>query len=329
MISQKNLIICQIEHDKCRQTKRYLWPGQNLAMFCRMPIRTVDEAIQLSNDAWWDEYKNITYIDRENNYKSIKANDQYGHFTQMARDKAYAMGCAAISNKNGYCFFIACNYAITNWGYDPVYAFGPVRSKCKTKSRKYPGLCGDKEDYTNYTKLGVKFFTKDNSVVPPLRQWYANGRILDIPFTPSNSAIHRYNKPTTAASSTPKGQRKTPIHRKPTTVPSKTSATFKPHGKMKPKIKFVLPINGDMNDINGIMADIKKQFGQTMGTMKSNSINYNDIQKQMLIMKSKFNTSAKNVKTSIRNGNKFTTIKTFSGSPDKLPDWAKKKLGLF
>lgn len=55
---------------------------------------------------------------------------------------------------------------------------GRVRSKCKTFSQKYPGLCSDREDYTNYVRFGVSFFTKDDSPVPPLQQWIANGRIL-------------------------------------------------------------------------------------------------------------------------------------------------------
>lgn len=179
-----------MEHDKCRRTKKYIYAGQNLAMSWCTPHISPDEAIKRANENWWKEYKNITFINEGNLYNSIKANDKHGHFTQMARDKAFAIGCAMISTRNGYEHYIACNYALANIINQPVYERGPVASGCKTKNKKYPGLCGKYEDYRSYKKNRTKYFTKDNTTVPPLKQWIANGKML----IGKKKASHRHRK---------------------------------------------------------------------------------------------------------------------------------------
>lgn len=194
MLAQKNLLKCKMENDQCHRTKKFLYAGQNLAILCKREIRTPEEAIRLAIQGWWDEYKNITSIDAKNNYQSIRSSAQFGKFTQMARDKAFAMGCAIISIHYFQCYLIVCNYAITNLGDASVYNVGPIRSKCKTQSEKYPGLCGGNENYTNHTIQGIRFFNNEKTEVIPVKQWIANGRLLDISLTPH--LTHTKRRPT-------------------------------------------------------------------------------------------------------------------------------------
>lgn len=179
MMAQKNLLLCMMDHDKCRQTFRYRHAGQNLAMVCQRPLITPEAAIEKSMNGWWMEYKAITHINHDLKYNSIRANDQYGHFTQMIQANAFAVGCAIISTQLGYCYYVACNYAVTNIVDRPIYTVGRVRSKCRTNSTRYRGLCGGNEDYYDHQRHGTRgLFVRNNSNIPPLEQWKANGNYI-------------------------------------------------------------------------------------------------------------------------------------------------------
>ncbi|XP_031637955.1 uncharacterized protein LOC116350332 [Contarinia nasturtii] len=350
MIAQKNLITCEFEHDQCRRTKKYIWAGQNLAQRCKQPFLTPEEAMEWANEAWWNEYKDVTFIDKSNNYSSISASNQYGHFTQMARDKAYAMGCAVTSTEDEYCHTIACNYAVTNWGLDPVYATGPVRSKCKTFSKKYPGLCSDREDYTNYVRFGVSFFTKDSSPVPPLQQWIANGRVLisgtDVK-RPSASVKRKTVKPTpvssvptmkrqkvmpTMTTTSVRGQvpransietqmprittvkRSVPVTTRATTTTTTTTTTMRRPQVVSSKVSLGTFQMNNLNDMDSMMAEVKKRLGQ--------NINTNTINTQL----SRMNVQLGDGFNGIGNGNGKVRKIRISGNANQLPDWAKKHL---
>lgn len=45
---------------------------------------------------------------------------------------------------------ICCNYAVANVQGQPIYIDGKTASGCKTGTNsKYPGLCSEKEDYSD------------------------------------------------------------------------------------------------------------------------------------------------------------------------------------
>lgn len=194
MIAQRNLLSCKMQHDACRSTKRHKYAGQNLAMGCGWS--SVQQAIDQSLKMWWNEHKSITQINNKNMYTSIRSRGKYGHghFTQMARDKAFAIGCAVISTSNDHCWYVACNYAVTNWLGSPVYVRGKVRNRCKTKSSKYPGLCGAKEDYSGYKVKGISFFSRRKIDSPILQQWQQNGKRLNVRNAPNQGKQNKKSK---------------------------------------------------------------------------------------------------------------------------------------
>lgn len=214
MIAQKNLVPCSMGHDQSRCTSRHRFAGQNLAMACEQKpdgsFMTPEDAINKAQTGWWDEYKKINYVDARTTYSSIKSNFQYGHFTQMAQARAYAMGCATISTQGGFCYFTACNYAVTNMRTDPIYSVGSLRSKCVKNSTTYEGLCASNEDYFDFEQHDTgTVFVKDTSEVPTLKQWIDNGHTLitsiETPSrTPSNASKQKPFSamgPTSSASS--------------------------------------------------------------------------------------------------------------------------------
>lgn len=80
---------------------------------------------------------------------------QIGHFTQVVRDEAHAVGCAASKytmtnqGKQMKAILMVCNYSRSNpYKGDKVYVAGPTASGCKTGTNpKYPGLCSQNEKY--------------------------------------------------------------------------------------------------------------------------------------------------------------------------------------
>lgn len=67
------------------------------------------------------------------------------------QEKAYAIGCAIVkqTKADSNTQLMACNYAITNFLYQPVYTIATeAGAKCETgKHKKYPNLCSAKEKY--------------------------------------------------------------------------------------------------------------------------------------------------------------------------------------
>lgn len=150
-----------MKHDDCRRTKEFRYPGQNLAKFCNSVYWFDDRDVtEWAMNAWFEEYKDLPpkYVGAYG--KGSAPRDQVGHFTQLIRDKAFAVGCAIIrsitivNGKNMRCHYIACNYAVTNINGWPVYDIGPMGVNCKTgMNPKYPGLCSEHEDYYDDTIL--------------------------------------------------------------------------------------------------------------------------------------------------------------------------------
>uniref|UniRef100_A0A182JKC2 Venom allergen-1 n=1 Tax=Anopheles atroparvus TaxID=41427 RepID=A0A182JKC2_ANOAO len=140
---------CQFAHDQCRNTQEFRWSGQNLAMkqFYGQTL-SVESLIDDFATMWWDEYKvtSTAYIDR---YPSNYVGPAIGHFTQMASDRTWKVGCAMqnwIQDGLWITYYFVCNYSFTNIIAQPVYVRGTTASGCTTgQNPSYPGLCSVNE----------------------------------------------------------------------------------------------------------------------------------------------------------------------------------------
>lgn len=106
--------------------KNYI-PGQNLYIYS---ARTSDINGILKNavETWYDEVKSV-------NPTTMSGG---GHFTQVVRDQAVAVGCAVGQSNIGT--LVTCNYSFGNIG--PVYTAGYAGSKCaKGTDGFYRNLC--------------------------------------------------------------------------------------------------------------------------------------------------------------------------------------------
>lgn len=144
-----------MKHDNCRKTKNFLYAGQNLATRCRTPTyQSVQNVVESSMNGWFDEYKLLPAQYLNSYGHGPQPHGMVGHFTQMVRDKAFAVGCAIVKSisykdrTNWNCYYVACNYATTNMIGNPVYEVGQMAKKCRSgMNKKYPGLCSAKENY--------------------------------------------------------------------------------------------------------------------------------------------------------------------------------------
>lgn len=150
-----------MQHDQCRRTQHYVYAGQNLAMSCSSPnYQNVENVIDTAIKNWFDEYKNLPPQWINAYGKGAQPRGQVGHFTQVARDKAFTVGCSIVksissmSGRDWNCYYIACNYATTNMVGLPVYETGPMGRKCKTgMNHNYAGLCSERESYYDDKQL--------------------------------------------------------------------------------------------------------------------------------------------------------------------------------
>uniref|UniRef100_A0A1I8MUB2 Venom allergen-1 n=1 Tax=Musca domestica TaxID=7370 RepID=A0A1I8MUB2_MUSDO len=151
-IASYNVRQCKMNHDKCRNTQRFKFSGQNLAWksYYGRPNRA--ELIKAVINAWYSEVKSTkrTHIQSyPTNYKG----PAIGHFTAMMGERNIAVGCAAstYSTKGAKykSFLVACNYATTNISKKPVYrSCSRATARCKTRrNSKYRNLCSPKERY--------------------------------------------------------------------------------------------------------------------------------------------------------------------------------------
>lgn len=76
-----------------------------------------------------------------------------GHFTQLVRDEAYAVGCAIAQFKKDKWFttLYACDYTLSNILGEPIYEKSKkAASSCKSGNNpNFSGLCSVKEIYDN------------------------------------------------------------------------------------------------------------------------------------------------------------------------------------
>ncbi|XP_031640995.1 antigen 5 like allergen Cul n 1-like [Contarinia nasturtii] len=153
--AEYNVRRCIFGHDKCRNTEKFLYAGQNLGKSKNnKEFEMAEDIIKTLHVGWFGEKKdaNMTIIKKYN-----KTEKKIGHFTQLVRDQAYAVGCALVQfEKDGWFTSIfGCDYSLTNILNKSIYA--PVNSdstnsasKCKTGTNpEFKCLCSANEVYTN------------------------------------------------------------------------------------------------------------------------------------------------------------------------------------
>uniref|UniRef100_A0A1S4GS49 Venom allergen-1 n=1 Tax=Anopheles gambiae TaxID=7165 RepID=A0A1S4GS49_ANOGA len=140
---------CVFQHDRCRNTVDFRWAGQNLAIkqFFGQTI-TVETLINDFVRMWWDEHFDTTtgHID---SYPSNHVGPAIGHFTQIASDRTWAVGCAMqnwLQDGMWITYYFVCNYSFTNIVNQPVYLRGTTAEGCTTgQDSRYQGLCSVNE----------------------------------------------------------------------------------------------------------------------------------------------------------------------------------------
>ncbi|CRL03995.1 CLUMA_CG017113, isoform A [Clunio marinus] len=136
-----NAMSCEIEHDKCRNTRSFAFAGQNLALGWLLDDHTVDWAIRNFTTEWYIEYKDANPAVIDGFYRSN--GPAIGHFTLMVNDKQSKVGCGLVkftqrmNNYNYRVHVFACNYSWTNVYTLPVYKKGKTASHCLTGRHYY------------------------------------------------------------------------------------------------------------------------------------------------------------------------------------------------
>ncbi|XP_063697473.1 antigen 5 like allergen Cul n 1-like [Culicoides brevitarsis] len=139
-IASKNAMNCDFAHDKCRNTRRFKQAGQNLAYASgNLPENANDYVfIEDAIKGWWDEHKDCDQRITDQ-YPQRMSGRMILHFTAMAHEHNYKVGCAA-SHYQGNTRYLVCNYATVTITGKPVYKRG--RRNCKYGySQRYPNLC--------------------------------------------------------------------------------------------------------------------------------------------------------------------------------------------
>lgn len=75
-----------------------------------------------------------------------------GHFTQLVRDQAFAVGCAMVQFKTDeYTTIYGCDYTLTSIKGYPIYdSSSKSASQCKKgPHEKFKGLCSTSEIYND------------------------------------------------------------------------------------------------------------------------------------------------------------------------------------
>ena len=256
MLAQKSLLSCESKGNQCRRTKRHKFVGQNVEFVRKQPKMQPGDAMNAAMELWWNENKNITFIQEDNNYSSIRAKSrsaEFRRFAQMGRDKAYAIGCAVIETRKG--FYITCNYAVENMDNHAVYTRGDLRSKCKINSIKYEGLCSVDENYLNFEQHDTRAYFKIGSETAlPVKQWKANGRSLF-----GNKYGNADTKPATKAAPKPV-PKPTPKPLQPANLQARATATVTGTSNARPQINIRYNGQQDMFGLNPLGNGVTRQI---------------------------------------------------------------------
>ncbi|XP_031622207.1 antigen 5 like allergen Cul n 1-like [Contarinia nasturtii] len=149
-LAEYNVRTCTFGHDECRNTDKFPYAGQNLGILIKKKtFPTPEEMIKKITKGWFDEYADAD----KNIMKSYQPNGKMiGHFTQLVRDQAFAVGCAMIKFKSGeYSTIYGCDYSLTSIKSYPIYdtSSKPASNCTKGAHKQFKGLCSINEIYDN------------------------------------------------------------------------------------------------------------------------------------------------------------------------------------
>ena len=143
-----NARTCRFEHDHCRNTEKFKYAGQNIALSqASDEFETLNAIIKNAHQNWYIEVQNATQnvIDSYyfSSYKVI------GHFTQIVNDLSNEVGCAVVqyTEIDGWkSSLFVCDYARTNIMNLPIYVSGDTASKCISGTNPdFEALCSINE----------------------------------------------------------------------------------------------------------------------------------------------------------------------------------------
>lgn len=184
LMSLRNALDCEIQHDQCHKTEKYKKPGQNLGAFCSNSRNgpSIGKSIREVVQDWYDEYKHVPNLDEVESLGSSRARKPIGHWSQFVQSKSQRIGCSVVKFTNddkNNCIVIGCNYSAGNLAGYPIFSFGTPASLCKTgANQQYPGLCSPNEDFSQH-KNGDVYFENNAPDSPVVKQWLENGKKLD------------------------------------------------------------------------------------------------------------------------------------------------------
>ncbi|XP_023304693.2 venom allergen 5-like [Lucilia cuprina] len=149
---------CTFAHDKCRNTIKYPFAGQNLGIlyFVGKPMNATAYGNVLSC-LWYAEHRVTKMAMIDSFYHQTEV--MVGHFLTSLNERNDRIGCTCIkfyyAAKKKEAVMLSCNYPTTNIAKSTVYNSCKVpASKCTTGTDpKYKFLCSSKEVYDVSGKL--------------------------------------------------------------------------------------------------------------------------------------------------------------------------------
>nr|XP_022335669.1 uncharacterized protein LOC111132188 isoform X2 [Crassostrea virginica] len=144
-VAQKWANQCEAGHDKERNVPSIgMSIGQNVAG----GYRSWEQAVQM----WWDEIDMWTYGVDPDSYLGPGGWKKIGHFTQMAQNGTYLVGCGyAVCDGSRFTRYYVCDYAAGQSNLAIPYTKGPRCSRCPGFCRKGQCDCGGRVCYNGGT----------------------------------------------------------------------------------------------------------------------------------------------------------------------------------
>ncbi|XP_062575048.1 uncharacterized protein LOC134236903 [Saccostrea cucullata] len=144
-VAQKWANQCEAGHDRQRSIPSIgMSIGQNVAG----GYRTWEQAVQM----WWDEIDMWTYGVEPDSYLGPGGWKKIGHFTQMAQNGTYLVGCGfAVCDRTTFTRYYVCDYAAGQSNLASPYTTGRRCSKCPNFCRNGQCDCGGKVCYNGGT----------------------------------------------------------------------------------------------------------------------------------------------------------------------------------
>ena len=131
-----------MQHDGCIKTDQFPAAGQNLYwMGASNHDNDVNKVLANAVNSWYSEIKYASQADID---RCCGDFGKIGHFTQVVRDNAVAIGCAVSRYTDGTwkATLVACNYSYGNMLNTPVYSSGNTASACPNgRDSAFSNLC--------------------------------------------------------------------------------------------------------------------------------------------------------------------------------------------